>query len=294
MINAQLFCQDLSRAPYILGNYETKNKNDSLKVVMHPAYEKHSLFKDYKASQPIKGLFRWGTVGALAGAGLFLIFPDEMGFGLVVYPITLGTLGGLGGLVDGYIRGRTYNETKKNDKKFHLKRDRFGYEFKLGDAGNFTNTKYSMSFFLTYRNPNMIADVLRFGVTSCDWQGEWYEDDYAYYADELKYEINGIKYLNNKLVSPYIGCGFGISRGKHSYMDMDKVFSYSGFITKHKIKGMFARPFIGLNVNVFDFMFMCLEYEYEFSTFYKKINDIKEYPVNANQMFNLIFGTYIF
>jgi len=91
-----------------------------------------------------------------------------------------------------------------------------------------------------------------------------------------------------------IGFGIGKSNGTNKFLDLHDIYDEKSRSFKNNIEGYYIKPFVGINFNLLDFMYLRMEYEYEFSTFYKKINELNDYPTEAKQMFNIFFGTYIF
>ncbi len=257
-----------------------------------PAYESVDLLKNYRVNQGIKGFYRWASVGAAAGALFYLNNPDDLGIGLILYPPLGGFLGGVTGGIVGVHKGEKFNQRKRRNPNFHAPKNLYGYEVRFGTS--LSDSKFSSAIFISGRNKWSFIDGWRIGYCYNEWDGDWVErpdGHYSYNAEEIKYEIHGVKYFTRRLIKPYIGLGIGLSRGRNRF------FQSAGNDNDSKtdrFSGFFFRPFFGVNINAWDFYYTKIEMSSEYSTFYREINNLNDYPVEDNFVIAISFGAYIF
>lgn len=97
-----------------------------------------------------------------------------------------------------------------------------------------------------------------------------------------KIEFNGLYRLNNTLISPYYGVGFGYVTGK----DYDSTKEFGCLV---------LRPMVGVTVNLFNIMYIRSNIDYEFFSVGRDFLDLEyHHDQNYHLTYSFMFGAYLF
>jgi hypothetical protein len=187
--------------------------------------------------------FHLSALTALLGSKLFTNDETGMAVTLIVgSAVLISTPIGMG---YGYFKGRRYNELKRKNSKFHIKRLQIGQEFYvkgLDEPGgfNFLFRKNKKSKYIDRFKLGFSMDPANYNKTLPNGS-IWSKENRMYVMIE--------KYFKDKILNPFVGFGGG----------------YGYFNSEHENK---IDPFIfimvnpGININIFDILFMNLLVDY--------------------------------
>ncbi len=255
-----------------------------------PFYEKVPIIQDYRINQPIKGTIRWGTVGMVIGLWGGYNYNKVKDFELTSsfessfnYSWEVSKVAMLSGAIVGLYQGFIYQNQKKDDPEFYLKKNTLGYEMSMDVS---PSGKGGMSFDINLNKNIWIFNELQLGFGDNDWS-----ESQNHTIWESKYYLNGSRYFsNNKIFSPFYGFGLGFSNGEisldgWSYDEFDKL-----------VDGIFpfAHFFAGVKLNMLDFFYLKFEFDQELSSFYFKVNKYESSEFGNNFVFGVSVGTKIF
>ena len=224
--------------------------NESKFEISRPLYETSRLFKDYRISQPIRGLYQWFPVFLGTGYAIDQYKKNKSSGGRIypVYSQYFSLTGLVAGPAIGMYNGIKYNKRKRVNPDFHLPKNKYGYEIN-GLVGELESDVYAMkhgvSFYLTANLDKFFFNEYQVGISYIDGAG---------IINEVKPNLRAIIFFReDKILSPFWGTGIGISKGDQDSM-LDDIF-------------LFGHTFVGLRINLLDFCYFKYEMDCELSAF---------------------------
>lgn len=307
----------------IWGEHSTQLKTDNEinqnKIVEKniPLFEQYNWSDNYLINQPITNIFRWTPMGSLLGfsiGGIEDIKTMNENGHIFIPASAIGALIGTGvgfltGTTIGFVRGVNYNNIKKDNTDFHLRRYKFGYmivyEIAPLNTSNKKNYKgvsrYSddmpgmLLIFRSISDIPFLPDKFEIGWGKIFWgRTSNYEIPTVARLYLQKVELNALYSIYSlKLFSIKGGLGIGYNWGKERTYNQINDIMLNDIETKN-IKSVFVKLIIGTEFNIFDFIFTDISFQFEPLGIYQQIKHKDNYSFIQNFTIRFSAGSYIF
>ncbi len=260
-------------------------------LTKYPFSEKtRSVFPNNVFFRAVAKGIRWGTIGAISGAGLGLLTDDDMGLAPVLFSI----IGGSAGFLGGWAWGISNKESRKTLRRNQPKEYRFGYNLEVnsGMANHSPMNEPSIGFFLRWpakRGWELKPNHIRLYHGTLGASNSTKEKPETASISDKRFGIELLKIRRDHVFNIFYGLGFGYSSGHYFRNDENYIL-----VSKKPESAFFVDLIFGLNLNITDYLWAQLVYKWEPIGIRNAVKNSDNFSPGIHHLIGFSFTTFLF